>query len=183
MTPNPDRRRLLRGTAAGALLTGIATTGALTPLPAHAAPTRTGADRHRDRVLQVANAAMDAFDRGWRTGDWSRFLAMLTDDFGFWFPESPARGRFEGGAGRQAVAEWTAFHAANGNRVLGTRRRTTVAGDRVFYEYDSVGASENTAAYRNWEFIVIEVSGNRIRALQEYWGDARPTAGGAVGAP
>ncbi|MEO3762605.1 hypothetical protein [Streptomyces sp. B8F3] len=52
-------------TATGALLTSIAGAGALAPVPAGAAPARAGADRHRDGVLRVANAAMDAFDRGW----------------------------------------------------------------------------------------------------------------------
>ncbi|WP_407564454.1 nuclear transport factor 2 family protein [Streptomyces sp. 184] len=172
MTSNPDRRRVLRGTATGALLTGMATAGALAP--ASAAQARRS-QAGPGRVLRVANAAMDAFDRGWSTGEWSRFLAMLTDDFSFWFPEAPARGRFEGREGRRTVAEWTAFQATNGNRVHGTRRRTTAAGNRVFYEYDSAGASEHTAAYRNWELIVVEVRGNRISALHEYWGNAHPT--------
>jgi ketosteroid isomerase-like protein len=123
---------------------------------------------------------MDRFDHGWRTGDWQPFLATLTDDFSFWFPEDPARGRFEGAAGRRAVKEWTDFHSRNGNRVIGERRRTTNAGDRVFYEYESRGASPATEAYRNWELIIVQVRGNRVCALHEYWGDARPAAGGAV---
>lgn len=183
MKETPARRHVLRGAAAGGLLTGIAAAGALRAAPAQAAPAETAAGLRHDRVLHVANTAMDGFDRGWRTGDWQSFLAMLTDDFSFWFPEDPARGRFEGGPGRRAVAEWTAFHAGNGNRVHGERRRVTAAGSRVFYEYDSVGASAGTAAYRNWEMIVVEVRGDRISALHEYWGDARPADGGAVGAP
>jgi ketosteroid isomerase-like protein len=165
----PTRRQVLRGAAAG----GIALSGA----EAHSA------EQRHDRVRRVADAAMDGFDHGWRTGDWQPFLATLTNDVSFWFPEDPARGRFEGAAGRRAVREWTDFHSRNGNRVIGERRRTTTAGDRVFYEYDSRGASPNTAAYRNWELIVVQVRGSRVCALHEYWGDARPAAGGAVGAP
>ncbi len=183
MGVNRDRRRVLRDAAAGGLFTGVAAAGALHATPARAASAGVAAGRGHGRVLRVANAAMDGFDRGWRTGDWQPFLAMVTDDFSFWFPEDPARGRFEGSAGRRAVAEWTAFHARHGNRVFGERRRTTAAGDRVFYEYESVGASAGTAAYRNWELIVVEVRGNRISALHEYWGDARPAADRADGAP
>ena len=166
-----DRRRVLRG-AAGGVLAGIAAV--------YAAP---AAEATTGRVLRVANAAMDRFDQGWRTGDWQPFLAMLTGDFSFWFPEDPARGRFDGDAGHRAVTKWAAFHAAAGNRIRGERRRATAAGNRVFYEYDSTGASSGTAAYRNWEMIVVTVRGNRLSALHEYWGDARPAAGGAVGAP
>lgn len=150
--------------------------------PATSAPDTT-TEGPRGRVLRVANAAMDRFDGGWQTGDWQPFLAILTDDCSFWFPEDPARGRFDRASGRQAVAGWTAFHAAAGNRISGRRRRVTAAGDRVFYEYDSVGASPGTAAYRNWELIVVEVRGDRIKAFHEYWGDARPAAGEAPGAP
>ncbi|MET8825573.1 nuclear transport factor 2 family protein [Streptomyces sp. NPDC004610] len=179
MERTPDRRRPLRGAAVTGLVTGVAAAGALLPAPAAAVVAR----RRDDRVLRVANAAMDAFDNGWRTGDWQPFLALLTDDFSFWFPDHPARGRFEGTTGRRTVADWTAFHAAHGNHVSGTRRRATPAGDRVFYEYESVGTSVGTAAYRNWELIVVTVRGERLSALHEYWGDARPVAGGASGAP
>lgn len=192
MTAIPDRRRILRG-AGGGLLAGFAI-GGLGVTSASAASsgvaggsttaaTGTTTEGPRGRVSRVANAAMDRFDRGWQTGNWQPFLAMLTDDCSFWFPEDPARGRYDSASGRQALAEWTAFHAAAGNRVAGRRRRATVAGDRVFYEYDSVGASPGTAAYRNWELIVVEVRGDRISAFHEYWGDARPAAGGAPGAP
>jgi ketosteroid isomerase-like protein len=182
MSVDPDRRHVLRGVAGG-LFAGVAAWSSVGAAPAHAAQVGADTARQHDRVLRVANAAMDRFDAGWMTGDWQPFLEMLTDDFSFWFPEEPARGRFEGTAGRRAVAEWTAFHAGNGNRVHGERRRVTVAGHRVFYEYDSVGSSAGTAAYRNWEMIVLEVRGNRVSALHEYWGDARPADGGAIGAP
>ncbi len=38
-------------------------------------------------------------------------------------------------------------------------------------------------SYRNWELIIVQVRGHRVCGLHEYWGDARPAAGGAVGAP
>lgn len=178
MAVNPDRRRVLRASA-GSLLAGIAASSSVGAASAHAAHPA----KEHDRVLRTANLAMDRFDAGWQTGNWHPFLAVLTDDFSFWFPEEPARGRFEGAAGRRAITEWTAFHATNGNRVRGQRRRATVADHRVFYEYDSVGSSPGTAAYRNWELIILDIRGNRISALHEYWGDARPADGGAVGAP
>ncbi|GAA2625576.1 hypothetical protein SMC26_19440 [Actinomadura fulvescens] len=176
MNDSPDRRHLLRRTVSSGLLAGIGSVGLLRERPAMAED-----GPGKGRILRVANAAMDRFDHGWRTGVWQPFLAMLTDDFSLWFPEDPARGRFEGAAGRRAVERWTAFHAAQGNRIRGERLRTSASGNRVFYEYDSVGASTGTAAYRNWELIVVTVRGRKISGFHEYWGDAHPDAGGAHG--
>ncbi|MCP2320098.1 Ketosteroid isomerase-related protein [Nocardia amikacinitolerans] len=128
-----------------------------------------------DHVRRVADNAMDRFDTGWRTGDWQPFLAVLTDEFSFLFPEDPARGLFTGAAGRHKIEEWVMFHARSGNRVSGNRVRTDVAGSRVIYEYESHGASPTTAGYRNRELIIVEIRGDRVSALHEYWGDARPT--------
>ncbi|GAA4090358.1 nuclear transport factor 2 family protein [Actinomadura miaoliensis] len=124
---------------------------------------------------RIADRAMDWFDHGWRTGQWEPFLAMLTPRFSFWFPEGQWRGRHEGERGRRAVEEWTRFHASNGNRVIGERRSTTQMGDRVLYEYDSRGGSASTEGYLNWEVIIVRVSGDRISALHEYWGNVPPT--------
>ncbi|TQM33474.1 nuclear transport factor 2 family protein [Nocardia bhagyanarayanae] len=128
-----------------------------------------------EQVRRVADNAMDRFDAGWRTGDWQPFFAVLTDEFSFRFPEDPARGVFTGAQGRQKIEEWALFHARSGNRVSGNRIRTDVAGTRVIYEYESHGTSPTTAGYRNREIILVEIHGDRISALHEYWGDARPT--------
>ncbi|MEU6039425.1 nuclear transport factor 2 family protein [Actinomadura sp. NPDC047616] len=122
-------------------------------------------------VRRTADRAMDRFDQGWRTGQWEPFLAMLAPRFSFWFPEGQWRGRHEGESGRRAVEEWARFHASNGNRVIGERRSTTRMGDRVLYEYDSRGGSPSTEGYLNWEVIIVRVSGDRISALHEYWGN------------
>ncbi|RDI55175.1 ketosteroid isomerase-like protein [Nocardia mexicana] len=157
------RRELLRLLTIGAV---TATAAACTAEPTPAAS-------------RVADRAMDAFDTGWRSGDWQPFLQMLTPEFSFWFPDDPARGRFEGVEGRRAIEEWTRFHGRNGNRVQGTRLRVRADGNHVSYEYESRGISESTAAYRNWELIIVEVRGDRISALHEYWGHARPAECGA----
>ncbi|MBF6210515.1 nuclear transport factor 2 family protein [Nocardia puris] len=125
-------------------------------------------------MRDVADAAMDRFDAGWRSGDWDPFLAVLTDEFSFRFPEEPARGAFEGTEGRRRIEDWALHHGRSGNRVSGTRIRTDVVGTRVIYEYRSQGISPSTAAYRNREIIIVETEGDRLSALHEYWGDARP---------
>ncbi|SDJ05622.1 nuclear transport factor 2 family protein [Nonomuraea jiangxiensis] len=164
-TRSGSRRKMFGVVAAG----GLAGLGLL-GRPAHAAVAGGSGG-----VRQVADRAMDRFDRGWRTGDWEPFLAMLTPRFSFWFPEGQWRGRHEGEAGRRAIAEWARFHGTSGNRVSGERRSVAVMGDRVLYEYDSRGASSSTAGYLNWETIIVQVRGERISALHEYWGNVPPT--------
>lgn len=152
-------------------LAAVAVPGWLVARPTEASSRGAGAGH----VRRVADRCMDAFDHGWQTGDWTPFLQTLTERFSFWFPEAPTRGRFSGVEGRRVIEEWARFHADHGNRITGRRRGVSVAGNRVFYEYESHGASELTATYRNWELIVVEVSGEKVSALHEYWGDARPT--------
>ncbi|MFI7226882.1 nuclear transport factor 2 family protein [Nonomuraea angiospora] len=161
-------RRALLGAAVGALA-GAAVLA--TPTRASAGVSPQGADG----VRRVADRAMDRFDHGWRTGEWDPFLAMLTPRFSFWFPEGEWRGRHEGEAGRRAVEAWARFHGDNGNRVHGRRRTVTTMGHRVLYEYDSRGASPSTAGYLNWETIILGVTGERISAFHEYWGNIPPT--------
>ncbi|WP_188196065.1 nuclear transport factor 2 family protein [Nonomuraea sp. SYSU D8015] len=165
---HPDSRRTLFGVAAGALA------GATVLTASRHASAEVSAEGGGG-VRRVADRAMDRFDHGWRTGEWDPFLAMLTPRFSFWFPEGQWRGRHEGEAGRQAIAAWAEFHADNGNRVQGRRRSVTTMGDRVLYEYDSRGASPSTAGYLNWETIIVKVTGERISALHEYWGNIPPT--------
>ncbi|MBC6470211.1 nuclear transport factor 2 family protein [Actinomadura alba] len=162
--PDAGSRRALLGAAVGGLAGA-----AVLATPGHASATGSGG------VRRTADRAMDRFDHGWRTGEWDPFLAVLTPRFSFWFPEGEWRGRHEGEAGRRAVAEWARFHADNGNRVIGERTGVTTMGRRVLYEYESRGGSPSTAGYLNWETIIVEVSGERISALHEYWGNVPPT--------
>ncbi|MGP3955635.1 nuclear transport factor 2 family protein [Nonomuraea sp. 3N208] len=165
---HPESRRTLFGVAVGTLA-GAAVLTASRHASAEISAEGAGG------VRRVADRAMDRFDHGWRTGEWDPFLGMLTPRFSFWFPEGQWRGRHEGEAGRQAIAAWAKFHADNGNRVQGRRRNVTTMGDRVLYEYDSRGASPSTAGYLNWETIIVRVTGERISALHEYWGNIPPT--------
>ncbi|GLW09123.1 hypothetical protein Misp01_42520 [Microtetraspora sp. NBRC 13810] len=151
-----------------------AAVGGLAGAAALAAPARASAEASGG-VRRVADRAMDRFDHGWLTGDWEPFLASLTPRFSFWFPEGPWRGRHEGEAGRRAVEEWARFHGEGGNRVTGERRAVNTLGHRVLYEYESRGASPSTAGYLNWETIIVEVRGERLSALHEYWGNVPPT--------
>ncbi|MEV0826961.1 nuclear transport factor 2 family protein [Nonomuraea rubra] len=161
-----ESRRTLLGAAVGTLA-GAAVL---------ATASRASAADSSGGVRRVADRAMDRFDHGWRTGEWEPFLAMLTPRFSFWFPEGQWRGRHEGEAGRQAIAAWATFHGDNGNRVQGRRRNVTTMGDRVLYEYDTRGASPSTEGYLNWETIIVRVTGERLSALHEYWGNIPPMA-------
>ena len=62
-------------------------------------------------------AAIDDFFGGWRSGDWSRFLARCADDFIFQFPVGAQRGRRTGRDGKASITAWCDAHARAGNRI------------------------------------------------------------------
>ncbi|MEL7430511.1 MAG: nuclear transport factor 2 family protein, partial [Pseudomonadota bacterium] len=48
------------------------------------------------RTMEIAQAAFQAFSQGLASGEWSAFLACLTEDFTFWFPAGPFKGQNTG---------------------------------------------------------------------------------------
>lgn len=127
-----------------------------------------------DRVEVVADRAIDRFLTAWRTGEWQPFLDITTPEFSFWFPVGPHTGKHEGVAGRQALGEWARENATSGARLESVVKSRAVAGSQVIYETEANGTAGPALNYRNWEVIVLTVSGDRITGLHEYWGSFPP---------
>jgi ketosteroid isomerase-like protein len=122
----------------------------------------------------VADQAMDRFLSAWSDGDWDPFLDMTTAEFSFWFPVGPHAGRHEGVSGRRMLEQWARDNASSGARVDGVVKSTLATGPRVVYETEGAGTAGPALNYRNWEIIVLTVSGDRISGLHEYWGSFPP---------
>lgn len=134
-------------------------------------------ERSADAATEkVAMEAWRRFLAAWDSGDWAPFLEMTTDDFQFQFPVGPHAGRHEGAAGKAALEAW--IESNRGVRIKGRALEVMIAGDTAVFE--SYGESVPPDAYRNFEAIVFEVEGDRIRAMREYWGLADPSPTGAV---
>jgi ketosteroid isomerase-like protein len=118
----------------------------------------------------VADRAMDRFMSAWRTGDWRPFLEMTTSEFSFWFPVGPHAGKHEGVAGRDVLGKWALENGASGARLEGVVNSRVATGSQVVYQTEGTGTAGPALNYRNWEVIVLTVSGDRISGLHEYWG-------------
>lgn len=122
----------------------------------------------------VADRAMDRFTSAWRTGEWLPFLEMATPEFSFWFPVGPHVGMHEGFSGREVLGRWALANGTSGARLEGVVKSRVATGSRVIYETEATGTAGPALNYRNWEVIVLTVSGDRISGLHEYWGSFPP---------
>jgi ketosteroid isomerase-like protein len=126
------------------------------------------------QVPRTAQAAYDAFARGWATGDFEPYLAMLTEDFEFSYPLGEHRGRFTGAEGRAHMVDKVRGHSSRGERLtLHPPTRVAVTDNTVFFEFDSEGRFGDYV-YRGHNVIAFDVKGERISAFREFLGDLDP---------
>ncbi|MGK6353786.1 nuclear transport factor 2 family protein [Sphingomonas sp. DT-207] len=120
----------------------------------------------------VATRAWTLFRKAWEEGDWQPFLDMTTDDFQFYFPQGAFAGLHEGRAGKAQLLAWAAYHRKAGNRLRSAATHITIAGNTAVFE--TTAESLPPGGYRNFEAIIFEVQGERVRALREYWNVLQP---------
>ncbi|HYO70420.1 MAG TPA: nuclear transport factor 2 family protein [Archangium sp.] len=124
-----------------------------------------------EEVRLTAQAAYDSFAKGWATGDFEPYLAMLTEDFEFSYPLGEHRGRFTGAEGRAHMVDKVRAHSSRGERLtLLSPTRVAVTGHTVFFEFDSEGRFGDYE-YRGHNVIAFDVTGERISAFREFLGD------------
>lgn len=124
------------------------------------------------RTRAVATRAWALFRKAWEKGDWQPFLDMTTDDFQFYFPQGEFAGLHEGRTGKARLLAWADYHRKAGNRLRSAATHITIAGNTAVFE--TTAESLPPGGYRNFEAIVFEVQGDRIRALREYWNVLQP---------
>jgi ketosteroid isomerase-like protein len=117
---------------------------------------------------EVARAAFDAFTRGLATGDWSGWLALLADDFTFWFPT----GRYHGlNEGKARAAEFFAYvtqaFGPGGLEVM--LDRVTANETTAVFEFRDQGTLRGEP-YRNRVAISLDVRDGKVAAYREYFG-------------
>ena len=120
-----------------------------------------------ENTREVALRGWALFQDAWAKNEWDEFLAITTDDFEFYFPNPPHHGMHRGEAGKWMLVDWATGNREAGYLIRGVTFAATIAGNRAVFEVQS-GAVEGDG-YRNVEAIVLEVEGDRISALREYW--------------
>lgn len=168
------RGMIVGGTAAlaglAAVKAGYTSTSQNTATQPSAPTNLTLSSTTNNRTLDVAQRGFAAFQRGWATGEFAPYIAMLTDDFLFWFPAGPHRGKYAGREGREHMVAKCREHAASGDRLTYTPYRVTSNDTTVMFEFDSSGTIGGKH-YLGRNAISLDVSGDRISGFREYFGD------------
>ncbi|HEX5749974.1 MAG TPA: nuclear transport factor 2 family protein [Archangium sp.] len=127
-----------------------------------------------EQARQTAQRAYEAFAQGWATGDFEPYLAMLTQDFEFSFPTGEDRGRYTGAEGYQRMVNKVRGHSTRGERLtLLQPLRVMSDGKTIVFEFESRGQFGDHA-YRGHNIIGFDVTGDRISAFREFFGDVEP---------
>ena len=117
--------------------------------------------------LNIAQAAFQDFSQGLATGDWSRFLAWLSDDFTFWFPAGPFQGLNSGKERAQAFFASVSKVFPDGLSL--TVERILSHESTVLFEVRSQGNMLGHP-YENQAAISFDIAGDKICAYREYLG-------------
>ncbi|WP_052732740.1 nuclear transport factor 2 family protein [Hymenobacter terrenus] len=97
------------------------------------------------------------------------YLDLLTDDFVFYMPVGPFRGRNEG---RERAAECYRQIAASNPHILYEEPfRTTTNGQTVVFELEDGGTLFGGTAYHNRIAASFDVRDGKIAAYREYFGE------------
>lgn len=118
-------------------------------------------------TLQVGQQAFQHFQHGLATGDWQAFLAMLTDDFTFWFPIGEYHGL---NVGKERASEF--FQYVNQVFQPGltlTLDRVTSNDTTVVFEFRDEGKMWGQP-YKNRIAVSFDVRGEQICGYREYLG-------------
>ena len=118
-------------------------------------------------TLKIAQSAFQDFSDGLATGNWSKFLAHLSDDFTFWFPAGPFKGQNHGKDRAEAFFASVSKIFTEGLSL--TLERTLTDGNTVLFEVRSQGLMLGHP-YENQAAISFDVAGDKICAYREYLG-------------
>lgn len=115
----------------------------------------------------VAMRAFQHFCTGLASGQWEPFLAMLSDDFSFWFP----RGKYKGlNVGKDRAREFFTYVSSVFSEGLSvTLDRVVGSGSTYIFEFRDEGKLRGQP-YTNRVALALDVRGRQICAYREYFG-------------
>ena len=131
----------------------------------------------RDNAQVAGFRAFQRFERGLATGDWSGFVALLSDDFSFQFPAGKWRGRFQGKEKAREFFEYVAAVFPKGLRL--TLDRAHYGETTCVFEFHDWGEmvlpGQEPRPYKNLVAISIDLRGEEVVSYREYFGsDGQP---------
>lgn len=117
--------------------------------------------------LETAQTAFDRFSHGLATGNWNDFLALLTEDFTFWFPAGAFQGKNVGKARAAEFFQRVSEVFAPGLNL--TVERMTQSDTTIVFEVKSKGWMLGQP-YENQAAISFDVRDGLICGYREYLG-------------
>jgi ketosteroid isomerase-like protein len=165
MTIGPEVRMQVSGTLLAALAATTAA-GALAGVRGQQeapdpAPTR-----------DVAIRAFAHFKHGLATGQWRDWLAVLSDDFTFWFPAGKWRGEWRGKEKAEEFFRYVATVFPEGLQL--TLDRVQCGDATCVFEFRDWGKlvvpGQPARPYKNRVALSLDVRGDRIVGYREYFG-------------
>ncbi len=119
------------------------------------------------QTLQVAQQAFQHFTHGLATGDWQAFIAMLTDDFTFWFPLGAYAGD---NVGKERAIAFFQYVAETFNQGLTLTLDTVTYNDTtVVFQFRDEGVLWGNP-YKNRVAVSFDVRDDKMCAYREYLG-------------
>ncbi len=118
--------------------------------------------------LEVGQRGFTAFQKGLATGDWNDFLAMLTDDFSFYFPQGKYQGFHQGKDKAKEFFAYVSTAFPAGLKITETMH-VTASEKNVVFEFKDEGELRG-APYKNRVAVSWNICGDKICGYREYFG-------------
>lgn len=119
-------------------------------------------------TLAVGTKAFAHFRHGLAKGEWQSFLAMLTDDFTFHFPQGKYQGKHKGKDKAQEFFAYVSSVFSTGITITEVLR-VSASETNVVFEFRDEG-SLREQPYKNRVAVSFDVRGDRISSYREYFG-------------
>ncbi|MEO8499639.1 MAG: nuclear transport factor 2 family protein [Vicinamibacteria bacterium] len=124
-------------------------------------------------TAEKGRAAFEKFSKGLKTGDWSHFTDLLTEDFVFYFPQGKWHGEHGGKAKALAFFPYVTSVFPGGITVV-SLDRVHVSGDTAMFEFKDEGTMVLPGApprpYKNRVAIAFDFRGDQVCGYREYFG-------------
>jgi ketosteroid isomerase-like protein len=119
-------------------------------------------------TLAVGLRGFEAFKHGLAKGEWQDFLALLTDDFAFYFPQGKYQGLHCGKAQAEEFFKYVSELFSSGIEVT-ELLHVTASEERIVFEFRDEGSLRGQP-YKNRVAISWDIRDGMIAGYREYFG-------------
>lgn len=124
---------------------------------------------------QLAQAAYQAWQAGERTGNYTEFKALLSDNFNLFSHPSAVRGVYKEKKALEKMMELIKSREQVPNQLTFSNPLFMMGNDKVAVQFDSEGTVMNGQfPYKGYNIIVFYFEQNKISGFREYYGDVEP---------